>query len=774
MKSTLIRRTPRNLFLLLMVFVVGFGLQAILNHSIDRFISALDQKVANAEVETLIGQQIKLDIYKIESDFYQLATFPNQHLRRIILEDIRAQQADIAKALNTLNQGGTYRHQIDLNLPNTDTEYEILTYEPPSKEHFSFARADILPKFPLINHKARELADQLADIDRQIAETPQALTQAIDHLKLEVKFFKPLFHRLKEDANRISYNAKQNFQALQADVTRQKNAYRQIQMILTLTTLLLGLAFFWSLSRNIRKTTEQIEASHDYTHDILASQDTLIIVNDGKKLVDASGGFFKFFQGYDTIEAFRRDYDCVCDLFAREPGYLYKFDDQDWLDYVLQHPNTIHKAKVCYQDRQTVFQVSVAKSRHDQRYIISMFDITENERINQALAEQKDKALAATEAKGQFLANMSHEIRTPMNAILGFISLLKEKPLDAEAREYLQTIDNASQSLLGIINDILDLSKIESGHLRIDPSEFDPHKEFNVTADLFKARSSEKNIYFELTLPKQLPPGLKTDVLRLKQVLNNLLSNAVKFTEPNHRIQLQIDYQENDPKNHQAWLHFNVTDEGIGMTPEQLEKVFEAFTQAESHTMRQYGGTGLGLTISARLVEMLGGQLKATSTPGRGSCFYFAIPVEKVARPIETSKDDSQAPSLRGHVLLVEDNQTNQLLMSAILKKIGLTLDIASDGFEAIECVQKHDYDLVLMDENMPNLNGIEATREIRQLGTRYETLPIIALTANAMTGDRERFLAAGMDEYLSKPVNLSKLIEVVQPFLSAPQARKE
>jgi CheY-like chemotaxis protein len=361
-----------------------------------------------------------------------------------------------------------------------------------------------------------------------------------------------------------------------------------------------------------------------------------------------------------------------------------------------------------------------------------------------------------------------------MNAILGFISLLKEKPLDAEAREYLQTIDNASQSLLGIINDILDLSKIESGHLRIDPSEFDPHKEFNVTADLFKARSSEKNIYFELTLPKQLPPGLKTDVLRLKQVLNNLLSNAVKFTEPNHRIQLQIDYQENDPKNHQAWLHFNVTDEGIGMTPEQLEKVFEAFTQAESHTTRQYGGTGLGLTISARLVEMLGGQLKATSTPGRGSCFYFAIPVEKVARPIETPKDDSQAPSLRGHVLLVEDNQTNQLLMSAILKKIGLTLDIASDGFEAIECVQKHDYDLVLMDENMPNLNGIEATREIRQLGTRYETLPIIALTANAMTGDRERFLAAGMDEYLSKPVNLSKLIEVVQPFLSAPQARKE
>jgi len=719
--------------------------------------------VVNAEVETMIGQQIKLDIYKIESDFYQLATFPNQHLRRIILQDIQAQQAHIKTALKLLNQGGQHQHQIDLNLPNTDDEYEILEYTPTQPGQFSFARADILPKFPIINDKAKQLSQQLETIDRLVESNRPGMIQALDQLKLEVKFFKPLFHRLKEDANRISYNAKQNFQTLQKQVQQQKARYRYIQIAITISALILGLIFFWSLSRNIRKTTEQIQISHDYTQDILQSQDTMIIVNDGQKLVDASGGFFKFFYGYDSLAAFRQDYDCVCDLFIKEPGYIYKFDRQNWIDYILARPGETHKAKLCYQGQTTIFQISAAQSQKYRRYIVSMFDITENERINQDLAEQKDKALAATQAKGQFLANMSHEIRTPMNAILGFISLLKEKPLDEEAREYLETIDNSSQSLLGIINDILDLSKIESGHLRIDPTVFDPHKEFNVTADLFKARSSEKNIYFDLQLPKVLPDGLKTDVLRLKQVLNNLLSNAVKFTEPNHRICLRIAYKED----HQAWLAFEIEDEGIGMSQAQLDKVFEAFTQADANTTRKYGGTGLGLTISAKLVEMLGGQLSATSSPGHGSCFYFSIPVEKVAaKTITDAPQNTSLSQLQGHILLVEDNHTNQLLMSALLKKTGVSFDIAQDGLEAVKQVQQAHYDLVLMDENMPNLNGIEATRQIRALGAIYQKLPIIALTANAMTGDRERFLNAGMDEYISKPVSLQKLTEVMQGFL--------
>ena len=398
-----------------------------------------------------------------------------------------------------------------------------------------------------------------------------------------------------------------------------------------------------------------------------------------------------------------------------------------------------------------------------------MFDISENEKINADLQEQKNRALEATNAKGAFLANMSHEIRTPLNAILGFIGLLKDKHHDAESTKYLNTIDNSSHSLLGIINDILDFSKIESGKLDIDPVKFTPHKEFSTTADLFRARCSEKHLSFTIELSENLPKGLKSDILRIKQVLSNLISNAIKFTEPHKAISLQIDYSD-------GLLYCSVEDQGIGISPEAVENIFDAFSQAEVSTTRKYGGTGLGLAISSKLVNMLGGELKVESTLGKGSRFYFYVPAESVEIAEKLASNKNQSIHFSGHILLVEDNKTNQLLMSAILKKQGLTFDIAQDGLQAIEAVKTKHYDLVLMDENMPNLNGIEATKTIRLLEKenpgKEQRLPIIALTANAMTGDRERFVSAGMDEYLTKPVNIPKLTAILGDFLSKGQTK--
>ncbi|MEA1989618.1 MAG: ATP-binding protein, partial [Pseudomonadota bacterium] len=655
-------QTPRNLFLLLVIFIVGIGSQAILNLSISNFISDLDQQVRNSEVENLLGQEITLEIYKIESDFFQMAAFPNKHLRKILIEDILEQQEEIEHALEILNKGGIYKHRIDLNLPNTEEQFEILHYRPKKLNNFSFSRSDILPKFKIINQKIGELTQQLVYIDRLRKNNSPELSEAITNLKLEVKFFQPLFYRLKEDANHIFYRNKLDFQQTRVEVAQKKKYYRNIQLALTVSVLLLGLLAFYTLSRNIKNTTQQIQTNQDYTQDILDSQTNIIIVNDGFSIIDASGGFFKFFSGYPTLQAFSQDYDCICDLFVEEPGLVYKFEDQNWIDYLINNPETNHKCKILYKDKMTTFQINAVKSDKYHRYIISMFDISENEKTNADLQEQKNRALEATNAKGAFLANMSHEIRTPLNAILGFIGLLKDKYHDAESTKYLNTIDNSSHSLLGIINDILDFSKIESGKLDIDPIEFTPHKEFSTTADLFRARCSEKHLSFTIELSKNLPNGLKSDILRIKQVLSNLISNAIKFTEPHKEITLQIDYKE-------GLLYCSVQDQGIGISPEALNNIFDAFSQAEVSTTRKYGGTGLGLAISSKLVNMLGGELKVESTLGKGSRFYFYVPAEVVRIPENVVLTENQTVHFSGHILLVEDNKTNQLLMSAILKK---------------------------------------------------------------------------------------------------------
>jgi len=379
------------------------------------------------------------------------------------------------------------------------------------------------------------------------------------------------------------------------------------------------------------------------------------------------------------------------------------------------------------------------------------------------LQEEKDKALAATESKSFFLANMSHEIRTPLNAITGFISLLKQQEKEPTKLKYLTTIDHSSQSLIGIINDILDYSKIESNKLEFDLIDFDPHEAFNSVADLFKAKCSEKNILMHVSIDPEMPHSIHADPLRIKQVVSNLLSNAVKFTPTGKQINLVINFD-----NVQNELTISVEDQGIGISPEHQARIFEAFSQAETHTTRKYGGTGLGLAISSLLIGLMGGRISLESESQKGSRFFFKIPVNE-GKPIQKVSDKFEHHGeLSGTVLLVEDNATNQLLMGAILKKMGLEFNIAKDGIEAVTAYQQKTYDLILMDENMPNMSGSEATQKIREI--EAETLkhtPIIALTANAMKGDRERFIGAGMNDHLSKPIQIPELNRVIGQYLA-------
>jgi len=382
--------------------------------------------------------------------------------------------------------------------------------------------------------------------------------------------------------------------------------------------------------------------------------------------------------------------------------------------------------------------------------------------MNKDLHIAKKKAEEASMQKSQFLANMSHEIRTPLNAITGFIGLLKENENDSEKLKYLKVIQNSSDSLLQIINDILDFSKIESGKLEINPINFNPYNDLITIAELFQVKAAEKGVVLKIQYNYNIPKFLYCDSLRIKQILSNLLSNAIKFTPEGSQVKCIIWYSK-------STLNIRVKDYGIGISEDKQDSIFEAFSQAESSIVREYGGTGLGLTISSKLAQMLSGSLTLKSKENIGSSFLLSIPMQ-IGEEVEEEKSTSKAIELPSnlHVLLVEDNEANQMFISIILDNIGVTYDIANNGLEAIEKFKIGNYNIILMDENMPKLSGIGATKVILQLekNNSLQHTPIISLTANALKGDRERFLKAGMDDYISKPIEPNRLIQAIYKLL--------
>ena len=404
----------------------------------------------------------------------------------------------------------------------------------------------------------------------------------------------------------------------------------------------------------------------------------------------------------------------------------------------------------------------VIQASLDQRKLFEQY--SKIKKINNELALAKKYAEEASRLKSEFLSNMSHEIRTPLNAINGFISLLKSKEDDPVKKHYIDIIDESSKTLLQIINDVLDISKIENGKLEIEAVDFDPYHDLILVTELFQARAAEKDIDLRIQYPHSIPKCLKSDVLRIKQVISNLLSNAIKFTPQYGKIKCILWYSR-------GYLYVKVKDYGIGIAKKKQDHIFEAFAQEDSSTVREYGGTGLGLSISYRLSKLLGGDLSVVSEKGKGSTFTFNARVQPCAAASQTvtSVSENSTMEVAGkRVLLVEDNKANQLFMKILLNGLDLKVDMASDGVEAVQKVKEEKYDLILMDENMPNLNGTgaaKAIREFEKVSDRVRT-PIISLTANAIKGDRERFLEAGMDDYLAKPIEQKTLMEKIRTYL--------
>lgn len=407
--------------------------------------------------------------------------------------------------------------------------------------------------------------------------------------------------------------------------------------------------------------------------------------------------------------------------------------------------------------------------------VYSYRDVTERHRHQLELIAARDEAKRASAAKSDFLAMMSHEIRTPMNGVLGIAELLSKTQLEAEQVEYVRVIQSSGQTLLAILNDILDFSKIEAGKLQLEKTDFNLSALVNEINALFRVRLRDGGPTLHCNIATDIPAHLLGDPVRLRQILFNLVGNAFKFTEKG-RIEIQVEKVAGDtadPK--QAMLRFSVRDTGIGLTPEQMGRLFQSFEQADSSTTRKYGGTGLGLAICKRLASMMGGSIGVNSTPGVGSEFWFTAQLSEVVRSAaataatqtgaSTDAASSAGLSADTRILVVEDHPVNRMVLMGMLKRLGASApDVAENGVEALEKAAQKEYDIVLMDSQMPVMDGLEATRQLRQKGFVGS---IIGISAGAMDEERQASLDAGANDYVLKPVQMDALQSALQRALA-------
>ncbi len=418
----------------------------------------------------------------------------------------------------------------------------------------------------------------------------------------------------------------------------------------------------------------------------------------------------------------------------------------------------------------TIVPVNNDQGQLDYIIVVSS-DITERKRAEVSLTSAAEAAQAANTAKSQFLANMSHEIRTPMNAIIGFSDILIEDNLTGEQKANIGIIRESAASLLNLINDILDFSKIEAGQLDVEKTDCSLTKLLKSLESIVCAQADEKSIDFRIQAGPNVPAHIHSDAGRLRQCLVNLVDNAIKFTDQGH-VYLHVSlHKDNDSH----FIQFDVEDTGIGIPAHRQQAIFESFTQADGSTTRKYGGTGLGLTVTRQLVGLLDGELRISSEPRKGSVFSLVIPtgvditgyalLDRHDTPDAGTNElpKTETPLFSGSVLVAEDVKGNQKLMELMLSKLGLDVVIAEDGNQALQKALSQSFDLILMDMQMPHMDGYEATRALKQQG--YET-PIVALTANAMKGDDQKCIEAGCDGYLTKPIDRRELPRILAQYL--------
>ncbi len=748
-----------SLIALLVVFLFGYSALIILHVVFAKIIDDLDNKVENEHERYKIGKFILEEIKSIENNYYKMAIKFKASAVTPLQKDIREELKVIKNAIDVLEHGGTLRNTIKLNLVGISESEERITFSPSKDSKYTFEAIDLEPKLAFIEKN-------LDDMKRIIALKDVMLSSSSEEIKNDAKFeiqlfFKQIpsiFTRMEENAGRLLYESKINLEKLKKNIQKEKDYYSKLELI----TISLVMFFVGVLGYIVIK----------------------LIINKNKDL-----------------------------------------------------------RKITLQAR-----------------------------------ESAKEALKANQIKSQFLANMSHEIRTPLNAIIGFSEILSNTKLSVEDKRKALVINESAKSLLNIINDILDISKVESGKFELSKGKIDLKKLLEQTIELYSIGAREKNIKFIYKLIGDVPKYIYTDETRLKQVLSNLISNAIKFTPENKEVSFEVSVLKISKKN--VTLKFLVKDQGIGISKENQEKIFKPFSQADGSITRKFGGTGLGLSISLKIINLMNSKIELLSEENKGSSFFFKlfVPYEKnelknikykflvcnkkndtenlretlvnslkdygaiyneknlkksidfifcfknnnllnklkklsnkyqkpivyvgdkkkiknideidslidfyMDTPIFTSKilniiTQSYSANkdvlnkkivktkFQGKILIAEDNKNNQFLMRTLLENLGLDVDIVENGQMAFEKYKEKKYDLVFLDINMPVIDGLKTLKVIRDFEKENKIFtPIIALTANTIKGDREKYLKAGMNAYLAKPIESAELIYLLENYL--------
>ena len=714
-----------------------------LSDEVKHFISQVEASYAGFAQENALLDNTLNSLYKELNEVNRNVIKRNNDLYELLQKrskDLTIQTEEADRALNLLNQ---YREAIDSTLIVTITDPEgMITY---------------------VNQNFCEISGYSLD------ETINKSHNLVRHPDTNPEYYKKLWQTIKQ---------KKVWKSTIRNRKKDGSSYYVSMSIIPFLDIEGNIIQYVSIQEDITAkilSQQKLKAEKERTSIIFNHQESAVIISNKKSgIIEANQSFYNQF-GFKNYQEFKQKHTCICELFQVEEGYLKQSTpERYWAEDIFENPNQIHRARMYNKlGELCTFRVHSRYIDLDgEQSILSTFtDITKSEKL-------RIKAEEAQEAKSEFLANMSHEIRTPLNGIFGFLQLLEATDLKPMQQEYVNIAQGSMETLIDVINNILDFSKIESGKIETISSEINVHHLFESIYEVFLPVAKKRNINYTLKIDPDIHTSFKTDEQHIRQILQNFINNALKFTPEYGSVMVCVQLISTD--NTTQRIKISVEDTGIGILESKLETIMQPFSQADSSTTRKFGGTGLGLSISKSLIELLGGEMDIISSEGKGSTFSFEIDTaickssqhyrseeemlsaKTFSKMTEIGADSKKDESF--NILIAEDYEVNRMFMGMLLNNYNnLTYDFANNGKEVIRMLHNNPYDIILMDINMPVMNGCDATVVIRE--ELKLDIPIIALTANALEGDKEKFLNIGIDDYLPKPLEITKVDKLLKKY---------